>query len=246
MIAKLWLIFVVLAANLLFIQCHKVIINDHAYACNLCRIPTKERAANKPDCKQLLSMQSYGMDIAEDLSVGDLFAVQCAEPVTRQDASSNALDAQSEIHDVRRIKLQINAADSISLKRVMSHLEPERHVFMVRKLQLPGQDSDDGDADTGAEAGAGAEWDSDKELTSLVHARISHAEEAALLLRTRSLEVASEQRRKEEKERLELLVAQYHDKAAAAHVARRSKGAKAHGPGGGAAAGDREGIAGEL
>jgi len=195
----------------------KVILNDNPYACNLCRIPANEHAASQPECVQLQSMQSYGLTAKEELSLGDLFAVQCAEPIIRDDASSNTLDAQSEIHDVRRLRLQIDAEESISLQQAMSHLEPERHVFMVRKTPEPRTEAPtntDTDADLGSLQGKG--WDSDKELTSLVHTRISHTEEAALLGRTHSAEEASEKRRAAEKVRLEALIAQYEQEQAAA------------------------------
>lgn len=209
MMSKLLFLLVIMAAHV-HTEC-KVILNDNPYACNLCRIPANEHAASQPECVQLQSMQSYGLTAKEELSLGDLFAVQCAEPIIRDDASSSTLDAQSEIHDVRRLRLQIDAEESISLQQAMSHLEPERHVFMVRKTPEPRTEAPT-DADSGSLQGKG--WDSDKELTSLVHTRISHTEEAALLGRTHSAEEASERRRAAEKARLEALIAQYDQTAA--------------------------------
>ena len=216
MMSKLLFLLVIMAAHT---EC-KVILNDNPYACNLCRITANEHAASQPECVQLQFMQSYGLTAKEEHSLGDLFAVQCAEPTLVDDASSSTLDAQSEIHDVRRLRLQIDAEESISLQQAMSHLEPERHVFMVRKTPEPRTEAPtDTDADSGSLQGKG--WDSDKELTSLVHTRISHTEEAALLGRTHSAEEASERRRAAEKARLEALIAQY-DQAAAKEKAAAS------------------------
>jgi hypothetical protein len=218
MMSKLLLILVIIATHVHSES--KVIVNDNAYACNLCRIPANEHAASQPDCRQLLPMQSYGLTAKEELSLGDLFAVQCAESITRDDASSNALDALSEIHDVRRIRLQIDAEESISLQQAMSHLEPERHVFMVRKTpEARTEAHTDTDTDSRTDSQGNKGWDSDKELTSLVHTRISHTEEAALLHRTHSAEEASAGRRAAEKERLEALIAQYDQAAAAGRAA---------------------------
>ena len=209
----LLLVLVIAAAHVNYIEC-KAIVNDFAYACNLCRIPTNENAGSRPHCMHILPMQSYGLAAEEELSLGNLFAVQCAERVTRVDASSNALDTQSEIHDVRRIILQISTEESIFLQRVMSHLEPERHLFMGRKTPESRTElSADADAVAGTDSQRDEEWDSDKELISLVHARISHSEETALLLRTHLAEDASRELRAKESEKLAAIIARYNQAA---------------------------------